>query len=98
MKNAFLVFSSLLLVLIASNETANKKFMIKLEKEHRVYKGNLALGSNKQELGFIFSTGSSISWVGGPECEGDCVERQKFKPNTSDSFKSNTTISKDYNV
>jgi hypothetical protein len=86
----------LILPIFISTNSGDKKIMIKLEKEHKTYKAIIPFGSQNQELSFMFSTGSSVSWIAGKECS-DC-HQEKYRENESESFRGNMTNYKSFNV
>jgi hypothetical protein len=86
----------LILLCITITYALDKKVMIKLEKENGLYRGNLEVGSQKQELAFLFSTASSVTWIAGSECT-DC-HRGRFKENESETFVKNQTDYRVFNV
>jgi hypothetical protein len=88
-----------LFVLLLGKFLANqseRKIMIKLDKEYKFYRGIIPIGSNQQELAFIFSTASSLSWIPGSECT-EC-KGEKFMEKESQSFSGNSTTYTSYNV
>jgi hypothetical protein len=70
--------------------------MIKLEKDHKTYRAIFPVGSHHQDMAFIFSTGSSVSWIAGSGCT-DC-KMEKFNENDSESFHKNVTSYRTFNV
>ena len=69
-----------------NQKNADNKFIVRLENyQHTQFYGPLYIGSSKQQMNFVFSTGSNDIWLMSSECK-TCKSEKLYKPDLSTSF------------
>jgi len=76
------------LAFLASFNTKNNdnKFIVRLENyQHTQFYGPLYIGSTKQEMNFVFSTGTNDIWLFSSDCN-NCNSNKLYKYDLSQTF------------
>jgi len=76
------------LAFLASFNTKNNdnKFIVRLENyQHTQFYGPLYIGSTKQEMNFVFSTGTNDIWLFSSDC-ANCNSNKLYKYDLSQTF------------
>lgn len=85
---SFLLFLALSDAFLAKNN--DNKFIVRLENyQHTQFYGPLYVGSTKQEMNFVFSTGTNDIWLFSSECT-NCNTNKAYKYELSQTFKNYT--------
>lgn len=67
-------------------KNVDNKFIVRLENyQHTQFYGPLYVGSTKQQMNFVFSTGSNDIWLFSSDCK-NCNSDKLFKYDLSNSF------------